>query len=244
MIQFAVMAVMAIAKGVAARKKRKAIARQKEFENEKRKGQERVRVAGNEFKAAEAGLNRFAQSLNNQKRLEAGGKAQSALLENAARGREAEQVGNFERTIRSSEDMGNNAARAAASGSYGSVVDMIAVSTALRDDRIEGQLERNRVYKDRDTARRASEIMTQTAGNLDNRSIYESLDYGFYMPDDRPNGPSVLGAAIQGAVEGYQMTSGMSGSFNFGGTASKQGAYQSEYNNTGGQGLNANIGSY
>jgi hypothetical protein len=136
-----------------------------------------TRQISNEAAAAEGNLNRFVQSVNNNRALEAGGNAQEALIVNYLRGRDGQIAGNFSDDIRSAELAGHSAAAAALSGIDGNVVDMVNGSTALRDSIVRQSVEEHQDQQAYDVSRRAGNIASQMVAGLDNSIILDKLDY-------------------------------------------------------------------
>lgn len=137
----------------------------------------KVRQAGNAFSAAKGALQRYIQSLQNNQALEAGGEALEQNLVNARRHEDANLQGGFEQSIRSSEQLGSQAAAAAFAGVGGEVADTVSMATRLSHQRASHAALRNTEFRSYDTARRASSIMSQTVRSLDSSLILDTLDY-------------------------------------------------------------------
>ncbi len=137
----------------------------------------RVRQAGNAAEAATNSLQRWVQSVNNNRALDAGGRALEATLVNARRESDATLAGSFSDNIRSAEADGAARAAQAAAGVDGSVVDSINGSMALRASIVDQQIEDFKGFKNFDTARRAGNIMSQTIGGLDSSLILDTFDF-------------------------------------------------------------------
>jgi hypothetical protein len=137
----------------------------------------RLRQAGNAASAAEGNLERFVQSVNNNRRLKAGGDAQEALVVNASRANDAQLAGRFSESIRNAEQVGHAAAAQAMNGMAGSVVDMVNTSTALRDSIVRQSVDDAQSQQNYDTSRRAGIIASQMIGGLDASVILDKLDY-------------------------------------------------------------------
>jgi len=136
-----------------------------------------VRAASNGFEAAKGSLARYMQSLNNNKRLEAGGHALEASLVNTRRQQDVITAQGFESEIRNAEQTGAQAAKAAFAGVGGDAVDMVSASTRLTQQRAAEFADRAQGYSLYDAARRAGAIVSQTIRGLDNSLIIDSLDY-------------------------------------------------------------------
>jgi hypothetical protein len=137
----------------------------------------KVRQASNAAAAAEGNLNRFVQSVNNNRRLKAGGDAQEALVVNAARMGDSQLAGRFSDSIRDAEQVGHAAASQAVNGVGGSVVDMVNTSTALRDSIVKQSVDDNQNAQSWDISKRAGVIASQMIGGLDSSVILDRLDY-------------------------------------------------------------------
>lgn len=157
-----------------------------------------VRVAGNAAKAASGSLDRWVQSLNNNRRLDSGAKAMESLVVNATRMNDSNVNRNLSASIRSAEQAGMQAASAAFSGVGGNAVDTINTSVALRDSIVHEQIMQTQEMASYDVARRAGNIMSQTIGGLDNTLIRENFDfqrsYAQYTPTISPFAAAVRGA--------------------------------------------------
>lgn len=159
---------------------------------------EKVKVATNAAKAASGSLDRWVQSVNNNRRLKAGGEALEALAVNASRMNDASANRNLATSIRAAEQQGMAAAMQAFSGVGGSVVDAVNTSVALRDSIVNEQIRDSQEMGNYDVARRAGMIMSQTIGGLDQTLIRENLDYTQYYSQVTPY-ISSFAAAIRNA---------------------------------------------
>lgn len=159
----------------------------------------RVRQAGNAAAAAEGNLNRFVQSVNNNRRLKAGGDAQEALVVNAARAGDAQLAGRFSDSIRDAEQVGHAAATQALNGLGGSVVDMVNTSTALRDSIVKQSVDDKQNAQAWDTSKRAGVIASQMIGGLDSSVILDRLDYNVDVAQHQ-NKTSFLGTVLGGLL--------------------------------------------
>lgn len=137
----------------------------------------KVRVAKNAAAAAESGLARWVQSVNNNRMLDSGGDRLEETVVNYRRQDDRLLTQSFTDSIAEAEQAGNAAAAQAVSGVEGSVVDMVNGSVALRDSIMRQQAENLRGTVNYDTARRAGSIMSQMVGGLDQSLIMDSLDY-------------------------------------------------------------------
>jgi hypothetical protein len=138
---------------------------------------DKVRQAGNLAEAAQNNLSRWVQSVNNNRRLKAGGEALEAHTVNVRRGLDAAEKRQFSNDITSAEQQGRMAASAAFSGVAGDVVDMVDLSVNLRNTIVEQAFKDQQGSATYDATRRAGNIMSQMVGGLDNSVIIDSLDY-------------------------------------------------------------------
>lgn len=160
-----------------------------------------LRQAGNAAAAAEGNLERFVQSVNNNRRLKAGGDAQEALVVNAARAGDAQLAGRFSDSIRDAEQVGHAAASQAVNGVAGSVVDMVNTSTALRDSIVKQSVDDNQNMQAWDTSKRAGVIASQMIGGLDSSVILDRLDYNQDVAQHQ-NKTSLFAAVLRGFFPG------------------------------------------
>lgn len=159
----------------------------------------KLKQAGNMAAAAESALARFVQSSNNNRELDAGGNALEANTVNARRRSDANLAGGFAADLRSAEQQGAAAAAAAVSGIDGNVVDMVNVSTALRDSIVQQSVDDRQSMIDYDTSRRAGTIMSQMVSGLDSSVIVDGLNYNIDMAQ-RGSKKNTLFAVLDGAT--------------------------------------------
>lgn len=138
---------------------------------------EKVRQAGNLAESAKNNLSRWIQSVNNNRRLKAGGEALEANIVNARRGLDQAGRQGFANDIQNAEQAGRMAAGAAFSGIQGDVVDMVDFSVNLRNTIVDQAVADKQGMASYDVARRAASITSQMVGGLDNSVILDSLDY-------------------------------------------------------------------
>jgi hypothetical protein len=157
-----------------------------------------LRQASNAAKSAEGNLQRFVQSVNNNKRLDAGGSALEALVVNGRRRMDANLSGNLSSDIRTAEQAGHAAAAAAAAGIDGNVVDMVNQSTALRDSIVKNSVDKAQSAANYDLSVKAGHVMSQMVSSLDNSVIMDSIDYNVDVAQERPE-TSSFAALVRGA---------------------------------------------
>ncbi len=171
----------------------------------------RVRMAANAAEAGQNNLARWVQSVNNNRRLKAGGEALEANTVNARRGMDAGTRQGFSQDITAAEQAGARAASAAFSGVGGDVVDMVDLSVNLRNSIVDQAFAAQQGQAAYDTTRRAGSIMSQMVGGLDNSVIIDSLDYTQEAAQIDAK-VSVLASAIMGAGKAMGMGSAMGSS--------------------------------
>lgn len=142
----------------------------------------KVRAAENSAAAAKGNLQRWVQSVNNNRTLDNGGRAMETTLVNARRTQDAQLRGKFSQTIRFAEQEGAAAAAQAAAGISGSVVDMVDTSTALRNAITSEMMDRDIAAGAGDVGRRIGSIFSQMVGGLDSSIMLDTLDYGKDVP--------------------------------------------------------------
>lgn len=160
----------------------------------------KVRQASNLAAAAEGNLARWTQSVNNNRRLDAGGEEIEANIVNARRQMDAGLTANFTTSIATAEQEGAAAAAQAVAGIDGSVVDMINGSVALRDSIVRQGIDKNIELTNYDTAARAGSIMSQMIGGLDGSIIMDKMDYTVDVARFE-QGFNDLASALRGAAE-------------------------------------------
>ena len=158
-----------------------------------------VRGAKNELASAQGNLQRWVQSLQNNRKLDAGGQAMEANMVNYRRQDDLLSQGAFEQSIAEAEASGAAAAMQALSGVTGDVVDMVNGATALRHARVN---ERNLVRREGmafDAAHRQGTMMSQMVQGLDSSIIVDSIDYGVDVSQYTPT-KSRLASMLYGAA--------------------------------------------
>lgn len=123
---------------------------------------------------------RWAQKVRNSRVYEAAGNNQEALTTNFNRSRDARTRQNFATSIRQAEESGRQQAAAAASGVTGSVVDVIDMTTQLRNGmqevaRVEAEKQITYDYKKQEYQQRLATLDSlDFSVILDNPSIMQS----------------------------------------------------------------------
>lgn len=136
-----------------------------------------VRAANNELGSKLGSLQRYNQSVNNQRVLENTGSAVEAAAMNYRRSRDSATQDDFEAQIQFAEQAGAQAAAGALSGLQGGVVDVINGTTALRKARIQQRTANTLKSVDYDTSRRLGQIALAGWDSLDSSGIADNLDY-------------------------------------------------------------------
>lgn len=155
----------------------------------------KVRAASSASLAAQASLDRWTQSVENSRRLRAGGAALEANTVNLLRQRDANTIRTLSGEIEQAEQFGNAAAVAAFSGIGGEVVDMVNSTTSLRNAIIEQRAADVQHMVDFDALRQQGNIMQSMVEGLDSSIVIESLDYGRNVATVKKV-PSVLQSAL------------------------------------------------
>ena len=137
----------------------------------------KIKQAGNAAEAAHNSLDRWVQSVNNNRVLRAGGEALATTLSNARRETDATLTQSFSDSIKDAEQQGAARAAQASAGVDGNVVDQINGSIALRNDIVKQQLENFGNFQNHDIAERAGSITSQMIGGLNSSLILDTFDY-------------------------------------------------------------------
>lgn len=137
-----------------------------------------VRAANNQLGAARGSLQRYNQSVNNQRTLDNMGTQQEAALVNYRRARDVEIQDDFESQIRFAEQAGAQAAATALTGLTGGVADIVQGTTALRKARLQQRALVARQQGDFDAAERNAQIAQAGWDSLDSSEITDNIDYG------------------------------------------------------------------
>lgn len=166
----------------------------------------KLRTSANVLAAAQGAAARWEQSINNQRIMRAGGQALEAATVNTLRQRDAATIGSFAENIRAAEAAGAAAASQAAAGVGGDVVDMVNVSTALRDSIVEQRTASLRGSAAWDAGRYMGGVLQQMTSSLDSSLLLEGLDYNKTVAQERSTTPrytpSYLQSALTGAIRG------------------------------------------
>ncbi len=166
------------------------------------KAREKVQEGQNTLQAATGNLERWMQSVNNNRRLDAGGEQLEVARRNASR--EADDVGreSIVTSLQRAEQQGASAAAQAFSGVGGTAADMINASTSIRDDLVKQALGEKAAYGQYDRARRAGAITSAMIGGMDSSLTFDRIDNSL-NPTQKRAVPSVALAAVSGAISAY-----------------------------------------
>lgn len=137
----------------------------------------RIRQSQNDIQQSRNTLSRYMQSVANQRRMAAGGRAIEANEQNYLRERDALQAQDFRTQIRYMEQAGASRATQAASGSTGDVADMVNYATALRQSQTRQQFADAGDMAASDQRVRAQNILRSMSDGLDSSIIFDNLDY-------------------------------------------------------------------
>lgn len=163
----------------------------------------RSRTAGNIQSAAQGNLARWAQSVNNQRILEAGGKALEVGAINFSRQLDTALNSSLSASVGAAEVAGRAAAASAFAGISGDVVDSVNLSSRLRDRMVRETTQRNFKMAEWDFRQRQAATAQQYVRSLDSSYILDNLDYtqSFVQQVSTPS-------QFQGAVAGALNNSG------------------------------------
>lgn len=150
--------------------------------------------------AAKGGLARWAQSLQNQRHLTAGGENLLALDTNFNRQRDMILRQGFVKGANYAEAAGAARASQAASGARGSVVDNVNAATALRASMAEQETRDVLDMQSRDIIVKRNAVRSQMIQGLDSSVILDNMN-GTPATSQVQQGPSVGMAAFKGALQ-------------------------------------------
>lgn len=139
------------------------------------------RLSKNIERGAEAGLARFMQSVNNNRRLTAAGQQLATGTQNMIRAQDTMVTSSIEQQLREAERAGAYAANVASTGTGGNSVDMIDLTMRLKNVRRQAATDKNNKYLNYDMAQQLSGIMPQTVEGLDVSTVNAGMDYSTNM---------------------------------------------------------------
>lgn len=160
-----------------------------------------TQAAYNEREAATTSLARFAQSVGNQRKMDAMGKALSAQASNISNALDAATVGTFSQRLAAASELGAASVNAAAAGVGGSSVDAyrqtLSINAAVQEQAQQDALKSDVIH--------ATDALGDTVRNsiasLDGDSFAGNFDYTQYL--DHVKQKNVVGAAIAIGVATY-----------------------------------------
>lgn len=161
----------------------------------------RTKAAGSNIASAAGGnLARWAQSVNNQRVLEAGGKELEVNAINYGRQTDARVTGSFSASIGAAEAAGRSAVAAGFAGISGDVVDSVNLSTRLRDTMVKEQTRANFKAAEWDYRQRQAAVATQTVRRMDSSILLDNLDFtqGY---DQKTWSQSLFQAGVAGGLK-------------------------------------------
>jgi hypothetical protein len=167
--------------------------------------QNKVRQASNAAKAAQGSLDRWMQSVNNNRILEQGGNNMEASVVNYRRQVDANMYTRFSDQVSRAEQQGAAYAAQAASGVGGSVVDMVNGATAIRNSLIQQRTDDVLRMSGHDAAKAASGVMRHAIGSMNTSLLVDTFDTNINVSQRAvpPSyGPYVMGG-IEMAVKAY-----------------------------------------
>ncbi len=160
-----------------------------------------VRGANNEKAAAFGHLNRWLQSVNNNRALDNAALSLEQTKANYLRQVDASRAGDFQRQLQVQEQAGAASATRGYTGFSGNAAEMVGGSAALRQALVEQTVQKNYKVADQDQQRKVHAITSQLMGGLDQSLILDAVDYNrnvtFEEAAPSSTGP-VLAATFQG----------------------------------------------
>lgn len=136
-----------------------------------------VREANNEIASAQRGLAATVRGINNKRIMEAAGRNQDAQTRNAVRTADAVSRGAFEESIKSAEQWGATAARAAGSGLGGGGIEAISRTTSLQIARRQELLESQGEAITYEQAQATTQIMSNALMGLEAGPLTARQDF-------------------------------------------------------------------
>lgn len=137
----------------------------------------RLRAKSNEVTAAWDSTKRWQQSVNNNRRLQAGGEQVTVNSVNTNRQLDVASLSNLNKRVAEMEQRGAAYAAQAASGVVGTAADMVNSTLALRSALEQEQQTRTTRMATIDSAQRSGDIMRQAVSSLDDLYLQTGFDY-------------------------------------------------------------------
>jgi hypothetical protein len=164
---------LTLAQGYASNKIQKAESKLREAQVA---GANSNRLSKNIERGAEAGLMRFMQSMNNNRRLKAAGQQRDAGVQTMIRTQDNITTTSIEQQLREAESQGAYAANAAKSGMMGNSVDMIDITMRMKNTRQRAAVEQNNKYLTYDMAQQIAGVIPQAVEGLDATMYNAGMD--------------------------------------------------------------------
>lgn len=184
--------------------------------------------------ASQANLQRFMQSVNNNRRLTAMGQDLNANTTNSLRNQDTQLAQGFSREISQSEQSGNAVARQATAGLAGDTAEQVNRTTQLRDSITTELYKEKTGQQANDAVLRAGSVAHTAIGGLDGTIVLPSLNYNRAVAQlqSPPNQFTYkLSAVMNGISDFFTMKWGDTQTNANDGKASTSGsAWQSAYN--------------
>ena len=165
----------------------------------------RLRQYKNVASAAQTSLQRWQQSVNNQRVMNAGGDQLNASTQNFLRSVDARTFQDINQSISDSEQLGAQSAQQGAQGMMGGVTDMVDTSTRIRQGLVSQLTKTAKDQARYDQTVRAGIILSQTVQSMDSSLIVDSLDFSADYAQKTPV-LSHWANAIQGAGSAFGAT--------------------------------------
>ena len=155
-------------------------------------------AASNIASSAQGNLARWAQSVNNQRVLEAGAKNLEVNAINFGRQMDAALSSGFSTSVGAAEVAGRSAVASAFAGISGDVVDAVNLSTRIRDRMVREQTQANYKMAEWDFRQKQATIATQTIRSMDSSYLLDNLDFGMGY-EQKQWSPTMTQGAFVGA---------------------------------------------
>lgn len=145
--------------------------------------QNRVRQANNIVRRENQSLAQYVQDLNNRRRAEAASEQLDGVQTRAIRAQDAFRAGRLDAGLRESEQLGAQAAQAAASGTYGGSVDAVRSTLQLRNARLQEVAESGQEQSQYEFVRQQAGIVERGITSADLRPITAGYDFNVAQGD-------------------------------------------------------------
>lgn len=180
--------------------------------NRIREGNNRVVGVVNQRNAEMTALQRWRQSVANSRVYEAVAANQEAMAINFNRARDMRTRAGFAANIRNAEESGRQQAAAAASGVSGSVVDVVNMTTRLKQGIERQAVKQTEGQLSYDFERKQEQARLATLDSLDFSLIFDNVQQVDYAIN-APKRVDIFGAAISGKNTLRDLTQGAANFF-------------------------------